>query len=406
MNIDTMRFIDRFVGVPLCWMFSIIDRLNIFKYFSKDKPVKKILFVEISEMGSTVIAYSALRKTIREFPGAEVFFVIFERNKRGVELSELLDDRHILTIRDTSLIYLVMDTLKFLIRCRRERIDAVLDLELFSRFTALLSYLTGARNRVGFSKYTNEGPYRGSLLTRPVFYNPYQHMAKNFVALVHALQEPKSTDGVYVKRFISDSEIVPLRKNISAERKDAIKQFLIDENPKTKEAESFILLNPNAGDLLPIRAWPIEKYTQLIQDLIDKTAHHIVITGYGKSAGVDAKYILDRVESDRLTDITNKTSFDQLIDLFYVSDLLITNDSGPAHFASIAPIKVLTFFGPETPLLYGPLTDKAINITSNFSCSPCLSAYNHRTTWCKNNKCLKVVPVSRVFNAAMNLLQK
>ena len=41
--------------------------------------------------------------------------------------------------------------------------------------------------------------------------------------------------------------------------------------------------------------------------------------------------------------------------LYTLSELLITNDSGPAHFASMTPITVITLFGPETPLLFRAL---------------------------------------------------
>ncbi len=50
---------------------------------------------------------------------------------------------------------------------RKIHIDTVLDCELFSRVSAILSYLTGARRRVGFERHTQEGLYRGSFINRP-----------------------------------------------------------------------------------------------------------------------------------------------------------------------------------------------------------------------------------------------
>jgi ADP-heptose:LPS heptosyltransferase len=41
--------------------------------------------------------------------------------------------------------------------------------------------------------------------------------------------------------------------------------------------------------------------------------------------------------------------------LFHAADLLITNDGGPGHFATLTPIQTMVFFGPETGKLYGPL---------------------------------------------------
>ena len=62
------------------------------------------------------------------------------------------------------------------------------------------------------------------------------------------------------------------------------------------------------------------------------------------------------------------------LQLFHQSVLLITNDSGPAHFASLTPIKSITLFGPETPVLYGPLGPDAVHLFAKLACSPCLSA--------------------------------
>jgi len=62
----------------------------------------------------------------------------------------------------------------------------VVDLELFARVTALLTVLCGAKKRVGFHAFHNEGLYRGNFLTHKVSYNPHIHIAKNFVALVNA----------------------------------------------------------------------------------------------------------------------------------------------------------------------------------------------------------------------------
>jgi ADP-heptose:LPS heptosyltransferase len=84
--------------------------------------------------------------------------------------------------------------------------------------------------------------------------------------------------------------------------------------------------------------------------------------------------------------------------------MLITNDSGPAHMAALTDIKVITIFGPETPALYGPLGPNAANIFAHFSCSPCLSAANHRHTICQDSKCLKAISVEEVYRAATTAL--
>ena len=93
--------------------------------------------------------------------------------------------------------------------------------------------------------------------------------------------------------------------------------------------------------------------------------------------------------------------------LFHVADLLITNDGGPGHFASLTPIRTFAFFGPETARLYGPLGPRASTYESGIACSPCLSAYNHRQTFCDgDNQCLKRIAPDPVLQDALIALSE
>ena len=164
MNVDTVRKIDFYVGVPLCFLLSVLCRIFLKK---PTQTMRKILFIELSEMGSAILVDPAMRKARRDL-GAELYFVIFLTNKPSLQLLHTVTDEHIFTIREDSFVNLTIDTLKFLLWTHKQNIDTVVDLELFSRFTALLSALCGARNRVGFYRFHTEGLYRGTMLTHRV----------------------------------------------------------------------------------------------------------------------------------------------------------------------------------------------------------------------------------------------
>jgi hypothetical protein len=70
---------------------------------------------------------------------------------------------------------------------RREGIDATIDCEFFARSSAILSYLSGARVRVGFHAYHGEASYRGDLMTHRLSFNPFLHASQIFDLLVEAL---------------------------------------------------------------------------------------------------------------------------------------------------------------------------------------------------------------------------
>ena len=157
-SVNTMRAIDHWVGVPLCAIASPLVALmdTVKNIFSRTPEVpKKLLFIELSEMGSAILVDPAMRNA--QARGAELFFLIFKSNRASLTLLNTVKPENIFTIDSSSLVGLIKDTLRFLIIARRHRIDTVIDLELFSRFTALLTGLCGARHRVGYHRQGRRG---------------------------------------------------------------------------------------------------------------------------------------------------------------------------------------------------------------------------------------------------------
>ena len=122
----------------------------------------------------------------------------------------------------------------------------------------------------------------------------------------------------------------------------------------------------------------------------------IILMGAGADTETTQR-VHQALNQGRCIQFTGQTTFPELMDLFSISDLLITNDSGPAHFASLTAIKNFVFYGPETPRLYSPLGKNTQILYSDFPCSPCLTAYNHRNTPCRDNKCLQAISVDEVY---------
>ena len=98
-------------------------------------------------------------------------------------------------------------------------------------------------------------------------------------------------------------------------------------------------------------------------------------------------------------------SFDELVPLYALSTCMITNDSGPAHFAAVTNLKVFVLFGPETPALYLPLGGHAEPIYLGLPCSPCVSAANHRKTSCITRPCITGILPAMVIKKVNAFLQ-
>ena len=173
--------------------------------------------------------------------------------------------------------------------------------------------------------------------------------------------------------------------------------------PEITREKTIIVFNPNGSELLPLRRWPMKNYGELAQKLLENPSVYIVVTG-SKSERKDAAMFCDALRNRRCINLAGETSFRELIDLYALADLLVSNDSGPPNVASLTSIKVLVFFGPETPACYKPLGENVEVLYADLLCSPCVSAYNHRKSPCRDNKCLQVITVDEVYERISTLI--
>jgi len=159
-----------------------------------------------------------------------------------------------------------------------------------------------------------------------------------------------------------------------------------------------ILLNANSGDLLPLRPWAPERYVELAKRLLDRFPEiAIAFTGAPEEAQ-DAEKLAARVGSERCVSIGGKTTLRQLFVLYGIAEIMVTNDSGPAHYASMTPIDVVTLFGPESPAVFGSQSPRSHIIYAGIACSPCVNAFNQRVSTCSNNVCMQRITVDEVFD--------
>jgi len=181
-----------------------------------------------------------------------------------------------------------------------------------------------------------------------------------------------------------------------------INAFLERENPRIG-SEPLVLLNPNASDLLPLRRWPPLRYVELARRLLERYPEvFIVFTGAPADAALNNQLAAE-VGSSRIISLAGKTTLRQVLVLYTRSAILVTNDSGPAHFASMTPIRVVTLFGPETPALFGARSPHATTLWAGITCSPCVNAYNNRQSICRNNLCMQAITVDDVFERVTDI---
>jgi len=397
MNVNAMRRIDTWLGVPLCFVLTVVRKI-VDKVRPQDLgEVRKILFVKPAEQGATVLAYPAISRAIERVGRANVYFIVFEKNRPILSVMEIVSPQNIITVPNQGLLITLRGFFRAILRIRKEKIDTAIDFEFFARVSAIICYFSGAKRRIGLHSFAGEAPYRGNLMTHPILYNCHIHTIDIFRILVESIDAPvQKLPGLHIRQQSDSLQRLP-RFRPRPEDISALKGVLYRKTG-LRDVPPMIILNANASDLLPLRCWPTHNYVELARRLLARYPElYVVFSGAAKEAAT-AQRIETEISSSRCVALAGETTFRQLMTLYTFARVLVTNDSGPAHFACLTPIHIIVLFGPETPILFAPKSPRASVIDAGLVCSPCMSAFNGRQTRCKDNVCMQAITVDRVFD--------
>jgi ADP-heptose:LPS heptosyltransferase len=242
-------------------------------------------------------------------------------------------------------------------------------------------------------------------MTHRVLYNPQFHTVHMFEALLEALRENPDHFPTFSYKPRRGVAVQLPEFKAGPEERSAVQSKLREEGYEGQN-HRLILLNANASDLIPLRKWPVDRYFELAGRLLEQLDDiHIAFTGAPDERIAAEKLVAD-LSSPRCHSLAGKTTLRELMVLYSLADLLITNDSGPAHFAALTPIRVITLFGPESPNLFSAPTERNRALYAGLACSPCVSALNNRQSACTNNLCMQHLSVEEVEAAAIAFLKR
>ena len=400
MHPDTMRFIDRWAGIPLCFFTSLL-LLKKNKTVASKKVADTIVFIGIAEIGALVVAFPAIQEARKQNPNSRVCFITAPVGKQTLELMDF-DEKDILLIRTSSIKNILGDIIKLRNAFKKVSVSAVV-LEPFTRFSTLVASWIGASKRIGCYRFLAEGVYLGNLLTHRLVYNPHLHASQTYFTLAKLLEEPESVEPS-LKKVVASQIKNRLRIEIPENEQETLKQRLQREIPAFS-LKKIVLLNANASDIVPLRKWSLDNFVELGQRLLENSETTVVLTGSPEEQEACADLAL-KIDPDRVINFAGKTTFKELITLYSLSDLLVTNDSGPVHFASTTNLPVIALFGPETPRIFGPMSPHAKVISLGLACSPCISVFNQKKSSCTDNQCMKQITVEMVIQETQKILRK
>jgi ADP-heptose:LPS heptosyltransferase len=406
---STIRFLDYWLGVPACALLTGLRRLAG-GAAPRPGPARpgRILYLKFIEQGATVLAQDAIRRGTQAVGRDNLYFCVFESNRAILDLLGTVPAANIISIRDKQLLTFAIDFLRAAWTVRRRGVDTVIDMEFFSRASAIFTFLTGAATRVGLHRFTGELPYRGDLMTHRVQYLPHLHISMQYSVLVEAaFHDPAELPMLKVSPFAKATGDKPLADTAPPPQFVPTPAQLqgMHERLNTAGASPIVVLNPNASDLLPLRKWQSARFVALAQRIHEAYPNALVVLTGAASEREAAEALCREIDRPRTVSVAGRTTLPELLTLYTVADVLVTNDSGPGHFASLTPVHAIVMFGPETPRLFGPLAPSTTVIWKELACSPCVSVFNHRLSPCRNNVCMQSITVDEVFDAVTAALR-
>jgi ADP-heptose:LPS heptosyltransferase len=183
-------------------------------------------------------------------------------------------------------------------------------------------------------------------------------------------------------------------------------RIIDDKNSSVKfgTERPYIVVNPNASSLAYERRLPAKDFVIILEHLQAKKLYKIFLTGINEESEYVKKIFNSLSSKDNVENLCGQLSVTGLAELLSESLCLITNDSGPLHMASALDVPTISFFGPESPEKYGPLSAKKLVFYQNLPCSPCMSISNSKTVNCifSEPKCMTQFNMNDILSRTDN----
>jgi lipopolysaccharide heptosyltransferase II len=393
-------WIDRRIGPLVCALLLLAKRLRLSRRSRRSpEEVRRILLLKMWGMGSIVLASPLLEAVKRRHPNARVDFVSLRENEAVVRLFPGVDRFVGIELGDGVARFLLR-TVATIWQLRRERYDLLLDLEFFTRFSAIFSFLVAPAWSHGFSA---KGSWRGRLHDVEVPFNAYVHVALNFLTLLSGeFMQPMRGE-----RVAEEELLTPPR--VSEEVWERVRARLAAE-PAWREGEALVAVNPNAGDMAIERRWPTERFAELLRHLVARRRVNVVLIGSGSEREYTESVAREAGVESRVVNFAGRSDIPELAALLARADVLVTNDSGPMHIAAAAGTSTVALFGPETPTLYRPLCSAPgqrhrLHYLA-LGCSPCMFVHDNKVLacWFSQARCMSGIAAADVLASVEALL--
>lgn len=299
---------------------------------------QRFLVIRLSSIGDIVHVLPAVAAVGEASPQAEIHWVVETRHAallagnpcvhRLVKL-DTLGWRKKLTSVQT-----LRSVAQGVAALREVEFDAAIDFQGLYK-SALIAWLSRARERLGFAEYWLREPAAALLYTERVSPHGCEHVIQMNLALV--------------ERLVGRAR-APTRWQFPLPRTEADERY-VEQQLAALGSQEFIVINPGGG--WTSKCWAPENYAELIRRLENEFSGDILLTGSPE----EETLIRDIIQNSRSRRAKRfAATIVQFIALVRRAKLFLSGDTGPLHVAAAVATPVVAIYGPTDPVRNGPFS--------------------------------------------------
>lgn len=344
--------------------------------------IERVVVRGVNWVGDAVMTVPALRELRRVLPHAHITLATRPWAEGLFADADFLDEILLYERAPRSLKAVARQTREW----RKRKFDLAL---LFQNAfeAAVIAAAARVPLRVG---YATEG--RGALLTHPRTIPEWRSNRHEVFYYLHLVAELERL--LYGSSDIEE-HIPQFSLNVSAERQAKARELLLSQGVILDRP--LVALCPGSTNSRAKR-WPADRYADVADRFIREAGVNVLLIGSRDE--LDVSLEVERRMRQTPFLLTGQTDLAQAVAVLSLADLLITNDTGPAHIAAALDRPTLVIFGPTDPRTTRPFPKVAEILRRPPDCAPCMlrdCPIDHR--------CMTAITPDEVFERASALMK-
>jgi heptosyltransferase-1 len=295
----------------------------------------RLLLVRLGSLGDIVHALPAAASLRAAFPGARIDWLVEDRWQGLIEFNPDLSKVIPVDTRGWRAAPFHTSTWRnltgFIETLRQLKYDAAIDFQGLYK-SAVLSWLSGARRRLGFARQFLKEAGAARFYTDGVRPPENCHVFEMNLALARAAGAGETE--------------VSFPLPVTQQDEAAVEEML-----RQHHLRDFVVLSPGGG--WGSKCWPVERYAS-VHNILARTGGWRTVLNAGPG---EESLVSEFMAQARVTrPVHLKLTVRQLVAVLRRARLLISGDTGPLHLAAALGTPVVGLYGPTDPVRNGPYT--------------------------------------------------